>query len=116
MSEHDQSEGMTLEERRKALTTVAADGIEPLWKEMREEEGGLDEFIGLLDYVLRAVCVELVAVSIEAEDDTAPALRACGAMLGGLFGIETTDDDETMRGLFEAGRRLRSRIGERVPA
>lgn len=100
---------ITKEERRTAMVLVANDGISGLL-------GKGPELTEVLDYVLSAICIELAAVSIKAEEETAPALQATGAMLGGLFGMATTADDEVLVGLHAAGQRMRAEVLGEVPA
>jgi hypothetical protein len=95
---------MTEQERRNTIQLVAVDGIGGIGKHADRDEA--------LDYVLRAICTELAAVSIKEEETTAPALRVMGAMVGGLFGIgnEATDDEMMVR-LHERGSELQAAIG-----
>ncbi len=93
------------EQRRQLINLVAVDGIMPLLADNEVDP------IELISECLSAICLELVDVSIRAEQETGPALQATGAMLGGLFGMGTTSDDETMLGLYGAGVRMRQTIG-----
>jgi hypothetical protein len=92
------------EERRIAIRLVAIDGLDSL-----NDAVGSDE---VLDHMLQAICIELAAVSIHAEETTAPALSVLGAMVGGLFGIgNEATDDEIMVKMHERGAELRAAIG-----
>jgi hypothetical protein len=68
------------------------------------------EEVDPLELVLQCITLELLAVSIKHEQQTAPAVEAIGAMLAGLFSLDMTEDgkaDELLAGLYRAGADLR---------
>ena len=111
----------TLEQRRELITLVAMDGLKGLRANMDEPE--------IVEAVLQALCVEVLYLAINVDQEIEPSMKVVGALVGGLFGAqqvlpallsvkETDDDDEGDRAfremtvrLHEQGARLRAHIG-----
>jgi hypothetical protein len=99
-------DAMTPQERRDALTLVALDGISGIVGADGEGPSRDD----VVDHVLMAICGELAAVSMQLEQETAPAVRVMGQWLGGMLGTGTTADDETTLAMYVRGAELRQHV------
>ena len=95
-----------IEARRTLMELVAVGDYDTL---------PLDEFEqSKLSIVLEAICCELIKTTIEVEQEIRPALDVVAALTGGLFGAETTHEDETIVALHKQAERVRFRIQSQV--
>ena len=94
----------TLQQRREMIELVACDGLTAF----------ADDPQGAVTYVLQAICVELLALSISVEQEVQPAMKVGGAMLGGLFGIDSTATDPVIVRMHQEAKRLRAHVARQI--
>lgn len=90
----------------ETVVVLMADGQHDLVVEaIRTEMPGVDPALAILGAFAR----ELARVT-DARSDDEMGVKALGAMVGGLFGIATTSEDELHAELHAAGARLLGRL------
>ncbi len=107
-TEQPEPEVIGEEARRSVIELVALDGLTVVADKTD------DERVEFLDYVLRAICIELAETSLTHEQETAPAVKVLGQLVGGLFGAGSTATDETLVGCYKAGANLREHISQQI--
>lgn len=104
----DEPEGAsdpTLETRRHVLELLAVGDLDTVLDIARAEMPGTNP----MAMVMQCVALEMIYTSATLEQETAPALKAVGAMTMGLFGGNQAEDaDELLHDLNAAGKRHRA--------
>jgi hypothetical protein len=104
------TEVMSAEDRRNTLALVAVDGISGVVGANGDGPSRDD----VVDHVLMAICGELAAVSMQLEQETAPAVLVMGQWLGGMLGLGTSADDEAALAMYVRGAELRHDLKRKI--
>lgn len=98
---------MTIEERRTTIELVALDGLTVAGT----IGDNRDDFI---EYLLVAICRELLETSVKLNQEVSPALQVLGQWSGGILGTGTVAEDEISLCMYQRGRELREHITKTI--